>query len=331
MHAKVFFLTGIIFLLAGCGKNDRKEVDVSRIEISLSVQRLEDQLFACATEAEVLDFLDKNAPLAAVYFPDMAPERSAIAARLFQNISNPGLKDFKNQLDSIFRDFDRSVAGPLEEAFRHLKYYYPNAPVPKVRTMVTGFLGSDLFISDSLIVIGLDYFGGPRATFRPDVHNYQLTLYQKEYIAPSVMFFKAQGYNRLNPDDRSLLADMVWYGKNYEFVRHMMPATPDSLILGFSQENLSKAEVSQKDIWAHLAASKLLYEHVELKKQKYVGERPVTYEIGEDVPGGIGRWVGWRIVNRLFRENPEWTLQQVMSTDNARVILEESGYKGQRD
>ncbi len=320
-----------ILVLAGCGKNDKKEVDVSGITVSMPAERLEEELFACRTEAEVLDFLNKYPSLAMLYFPDLSMEKPLLAAKLYQNISNPVLRGFKSQLDSIFAGFDKSVALPLENAFRHLKYYYPDAQVPRVQTMVTGFLGSDLFISDSLIIIGLDYFGGTAARFRPDVHNYQLPRYQKEYIVPSIMFFEAQKYNRINPEDRTLLADMVWYGKNFGFVRYMMPATPDSLILGFSQQDLAKANVSQKDIWAHLTENKLLYEQVEQKKQKYVGERPTTFEIGEDVPGGIGRWVGWRIVSRLFTEHPDQTLQQVMVNDNARAILTESGYKGQRD
>lgn len=328
---RVILLLISILVLAGCGKNDKKEVDVSGITVPMQTERLENELFACETEADVLDFLNKYPSLAMLYFPDLSMEKPLLAAKLYQNISNPALRGFKSQLDSVFTGFDKSVATPLENAFRHLKYYYPEAPVPKIQTIVTGFLGSDLFISDSLIIIGLDYFGGPGVRFRPDVHNYQLPRYQKEYIAPSIMFFEAQKYNRLNPEDRSLLGDMIWYGKNFEFVRHMMPTTPDSLILGFSQQDLAKANVSQKDIWAHLTANKLLYENLELKKQKYVGERPVTFEIGEDVPGGIGRWVGWRIVSRLFTEHPDQTLQQVMANDNAREILTGSGYKGQRD
>lgn len=320
-----------LLIVTGCGKNSKKDVDVSEIAVSMPAERLEEELFACGTEADVLDFLNKHPSLAALYFPDLSMERPLLAAKLYQNISNPALRSFKSQLDSIFAGFNQSVASPLENAFRHIKYYYPDAPVPRVQTMVTGFLGKDLFISDSLIIIGLDYFGGPEARFRPDVHHYQLPRYQKECIAPSIIFFEAQKYNRLNPEDRTLLADMIWYGKNFEFVRHMMPSTPDSLILGFSQQDLSKANVSQKDIWAHLTENKLLYEQIEQKKQKYVGERPVTFEIGEDVPGGIGRWVGWRIVSRLFTEHPDLTLQEVMANDNARTILSESGYKGQRD
>lgn len=325
----VFFLAGCLLLLVSCGQNDRKDPDVSHIDISLPLERLEEQLFACRSEAEVAGFLEKNPAVAVLYFPDTDPGQ--LPAKLYQNISNPGLVAFKSQIDSIFSNADQTVRKPLEDAFRHLKYYYPDVRVPRVQTMVTGFLGRDLLISDSLIIVGLDYFGGPGARYRPDVHHYQLRPYEQHFIAPSIMFFIAQQYNRINPDDRTLLADMVWYGKNFEFTRRMMPLAPDSLILGFSQENLDKAEVSQKDIWAHLTSNKLLYEQTEQKRQKYVGERPLTFEIGEDVPGGIGRWVGWKIVDRLFQQHPEQTLQQIMSNDNAKKILEESGYKGLPD
>lgn len=326
-----FWLTALTLALAGCSESDRREVDIRDITVSMPVERLESRLFACTSEAQVLDFLEQNPALAAFYFPDFTGSKAELAGSLFQNITNPDLQNFKLQIDSVFNDFDKVVSAPLEKAFRHLRYYYPDAPVPRIQTIVTGFLGSDLLVTDSLVVIGLDYFGGPKARYRPDVHTYQLPRYEKHYIAPSILFFKAQRYNRMNPDDRTLLADMVWYGKNFEFVRHMMPQTPDSLILGFSQSDLSKADVSQQQIWGYLAANKLLYEYLELKKQKYVGERPFTFEIGEDVPGGIGRWVGWRIVNRLLKENPDITLQQVMDNENARKVLDLSGYKGQRD
>src|SRR5690606_6304933 len=103
------------------------------------------------------------------------------------------------------------------------------------------------------------------------------------------------------------------------------------LILGFSQEHLSKAVVSQTDIWAHFTTNRLLYEQVEQKKQKYVGERPITYEIVEDVPGGIGRWVGWRIVNRLLETNPEMSIKELMKNDHPRNIQEKPCYKAQRE
>ncbi len=219
----------------------------------------------------------------------------------------------------------------MTEAFRRIKYYYPDFQPPRVATIVTGFLGNDLYVSDSLIVIGLDYFGGPRARYRPNVYDYQLSRYQQAYLVPSILFIMSDQYVRIDPRDKTLLSDMVGYGKAFEFVKHTLPQTPDSLILDFGERDLSRTYNSQTQIWAFFIEGKLLYETTELTKQKYIGERPFTTEIGPGVPGGIGRWLGWRIVRSYLAEKPDVTLPELLKNPNAQQIFQESGYKGQKE
>jgi hypothetical protein len=314
-----------------CRDSSDKGPDLSSIQVEVAIVSLEDSLFACQSVEAVRQFLDLHPFLSQVYFPDIAPQDSSLAPVLYEHIRNPALRGFKRELDSLFSDKNQLLAKPLEEAFRHVTYYYPQFKVPQVVTMVTGFMGSDLYISDSLIIIGLDYFGGPDATYRPQVYDYQLGRYQKEYLVPSILFFMADQYTRMAPSDKTLLADMIGYGKSFEFVKHCAPQTPDSLILGFSEKNLARTYNSQTAIWAFVVENRLLYEKAQLIKQKYVGERPFTPEIGPDVPGGIGRWLGWRIVSRYMSENPDVTLPELMKNPNAQQILQQSGYKGQID
>jgi len=326
----IVFLS-FVGLIMSCNHSSDKEPNVDAIEIDVAVESLEDSLFACQSVEAVGHFLDRYPFLSQVYFPDAMPQNSSLAPVLYEHIRNSALQGFKTELDSLFSDKSEDLVQPLEVAFKHIKYYYPQFKVPRVVTMVTGFMGSDLYISDSLIIIGLDYFGGPQATYRPQVYDYQLRRYQKEYLVPSILFFMADRYNRMDPSDNTLLADMVGYGKSFEFVKHCVPETPDSLILGFSARNLERTYNSQTKIWAFVVENRLLYEKAGLVKQKYVGERPFTPEIGPDVPGGIGRWLGWRIVSRYLDEHPEVTLPELMRNPNAQQILQQSGYKGQID
>lgn len=327
----IYLILALALWVSGCNFSSEKSPDLQNIRADVTVESLEDALFACQSVAEVQLFLNQHPYLSQVYFPDVAPQDSTLAPVLYEHIRNPALRGFKNEVDSLFGDKNRELRQPLEEAFKHIKYYYPQFKVPRVVTMVTGFMGSDLYISDSLIIIGLDYFGGPQATYRPQVYDYQLGRYQQAYLVPSILFFMADRYNRTDPGDKTLLADMVGYGKSFEFVKHCAPQTPDSLILGFSEKNLTRTYNSQTQIWAFVVENRLLYEKAALVKQKYVGERPFTPEIGPDVPGGIGRWLGWRIVSRYMTENPEVTLPELMNNPNAQQILQQSGYKGQID
>ncbi|WP_247237726.1 gliding motility protein [Telluribacter sp. SYSU D00476] len=335
---QLLYLVLIISLvgMVGCNQLTEKGPDVSHIQANVSIQDLEDELFASQSVQDVENFLAKYPFLTKVYFTEVpsseaSPDKSSLAAQLYENIRNNALRGFKQQIDSIFTPKAQPLQEQLESAFRHVKYYYPDFTVPKVATIVTGFTGNDLYVSDSLIIIGLDYFGGERALYRPQVYNYQLRRYQPESIVPSILFFLADRYNQIAPDDRTLLADMVGYGKSFEFVKHMAPQAPDSLIIGFSEENLTRTYNSQTELWAFFVENKLLYETSDLKKQKYVGERPLTPEIGPEVPGGIGRWIGWRIVSQYRSKNPDITLPELMKIADARKILQDSGYKGQID
>ncbi|WP_353722860.1 gliding motility protein [Dyadobacter sp. 676] len=321
----------IAFLQFSCKTDQRKEADTSNIRFELVSKNLDEELFSCKSVEEVQKFLDSHPYLAQVYFTDAPVEPAKLAAHLFTILQNPDLQAFRAQLDSVIGDRKIRILNPLTDAFKQIKAYYPGFPVPEVQFIITGFTGSDLYISDSLIIVGLDYFGGPAARYRPNVYDYQLRRYQREYIVPSIVFFESNKYNRMNPDDKSLLSDMIGYGKGYEFVKQIMPQTPDSLIIGYSDSDLRKTYNSQTDIWAYFIASKLLYEKSDLKKRKFIDDRPFTTEIGNKVPGAIGRWVGWRIVSRFMVENPDVSLTELMEIDNAGRILQESGYKGQTD
>jgi hypothetical protein len=334
LYIRTLLITGCFVLSFLACKTDSKNESASDsglVEVKVYAENLDEALFACKSVQEVQSFLDKHPYLSDWYFTDAPVSKAQLPAHLFQILQNKDFRAFKVQLDSIIGDRNVSIINPLKESFQQIAKYYPDFKAPEIKFMVTGFAGNDLYISDSLIVIGLDYFGGPKAMYRPDVYDYQLKRYQKEYIVPSIIFFMSNKYNHVNASDRTLLADMIGYGKGYEFVKQVMPNTPDSLILGYSEESLTRTYNSQQDIWTFFVANKLLYENTDLKKQKFIGERPFTTEIGNEVPGGIGRWIGWRIVSRYMAENSNVTLPELMKNDNAANILQASGYKGQKD
>lgn len=299
-------------------------------EVPLTVRRLEKEIFA-AKSSKDLEGLIQNNPFLKDYFgiPKGAPD-SLITSQLFSNINSPALEQFNQDLQKEFGDLE-TIKPQLQAAFAQIQSNYPDFKIPQIITTVTGFMGSDLYVSDSVIVIGLDYFGGPKAKYRPQLYDYQLRRYQKEYIVPAILFFISQKYNKVPVEDQTLLADMIWYGKGFEFVKHLAPETADSLIIGYSQAQLDDVYASQQDIWAYLLDRKSLFETRDAEKERFMGERPATVEISQYCPGAIGRWVGWRIVSRYLQEKPNTKLTELMAMTNVRQLLEESKYKGQKE
>ncbi|GAB3779114.1 hypothetical protein GCM10028818_29340 [Spirosoma horti] len=309
--------------MSSCTKNE----DVTLI-------RLDQQLFSSKSPDSIRALLNQNQGISQLYFnANGAGNDTTLVRDLTNRVNNPALNEFNNQIQAEFGDMT-DLKKQLAEAFTAIKKNFPDFKAPKVVTLVTGFLGPDLVVSDSLIVIGIDYFAGPKAKYRPpgqEFPQYILRRYQKEYIVPAIIFAISDKYNAANRADQTMLADMVYYGKGYVFTKTMLPEVADSLVIGYSDKQLTQTFNAQDVVWAHFIDNQLLYQTSPAIKQRYLNERPFTAEIGQACPGAIGRWVGWRIVGRYHDEHSSVGIAELMRTADARLIFEQSGYKGQKE
>jgi hypothetical protein len=107
-----------------------------------------------------------------------------------------------------------------------------------------------------------------------------------------------------------------------------MPCTPDSLIIWYTEKELQDVNNNQHIIWATFLQNKLLFETSHIQKEKFLGERPNTYEISSICPGRIGAWVGWEIVRKYARDHPDTSLQEILQNENALQLFNASNYKG---
>jgi len=213
-------------------------------------------------------------------------------------------------------------------AFTNLKYYYPEIRLPRIETVITG-LESDLFVSDTLIIVGLDYYLGAGAKYRPNMYEYMLRRYKKDFVVPSAMLLYGidSRINIVDQKDKSVLADMVAYGKAYYFAKQMLPCVADSVFIGYSAEEIEGARENQNLIWKRMVQDEVFFNTTQQIKQKYISERPKTYEVGDQCPGRIGAWVGWQIVDAYSKRNPKVSLPEFMRTSDAQLIFKGSKYR----
>ena len=323
----IAFVSMVALALIGCGKTcdfpDNLDVPEIRIE------RLEDQLFEMNLQSEVLEFLNNNPVLKKEFLgSDQYPSDSILAGVLLNRLQNPFIDTLRAESSEVFDDM-ADIKEELGRALAYLKSYYPDAKVPKIQTMVTGFGTSEMYVSDSLIIIGLDYYIGKEASFRPNEYpTYILNRYQKPYIVPAIMLLLSENYVNTDYNDNTMLADMLYYGKKYHFTKSMMPCTPDSLIIWYSEKEISDITENQHIIWGTFLQNELLFETNHITKKKFMGERPNTYEISAVCPGRIGAWVGWEILKKYASDHPEVSLQQLLNQSDALQLFNDSNYKG---
>ncbi len=334
MRSGLFLMVVGVFLYA-CTTDEEKGCafvpDTSGIALNVRYESLENSLPAIQTKADLARFMTAHPGARELFFSRPSyPDDSTFINRLFQKFSNPHIDTLLQETHRVFGNGEMLKA-EFQNAFANLKYYYPDFNPPRVETLISG-LESDLFVTDTVIYVSLDYFLGPGAKYRPNnMYAYMLRRYTKDFIVPSVMLLTGvdSRFNKNSADDKSVLAEMIAYGKAYYFAKSMMPCTADSLLLGYSTREMEGSLAFENLIWSRLVQDEVLFSTSHLVKQKYLAERPKTVEVGEECPGRIAQWVGWRIVESYMREHPGTTLPELMTMDDAGKLFRESGYKPQ--
>ncbi len=311
-------------LFSSCSPETCRD-SVAPVSVKLEVERLEEKLFQARTAKEVELFLSENREFSDFFLDaNQYPSDSILATRVFTLISNPSIDTLFLESLQAFNAFDEMV-DQIEQAIGRLKYYYPETTTPKIQTVVTG-LYKDLFISNNYIMIGMDFFIGENASYKPlDIPNYILRRYNSEHLPSIIVKFISSQYAAQGKGE-SMLTEMIDFGKAYYLLSKIMPCTPERILIGYTKEEWNDTFEYESIIWANFIQNELLYETSHLVKQKFLAERPNVYEIGDKCPGRIGAWLGWQIVN-AYAEKTGVTVQQLMAETDHNKIFTQSGYK----
>lgn len=322
----------LLLVLAGCGKENENCVyipDTSGINVSVEIERLEDIIPAFRSKEELVQFFT-NYPVVRDHFFMRRdyPNDSIFINELYTKMTHPSIDTLHAEVRRTFGDLS-ALKDEFQRAFTNLKFYYPDFVPPKVQTVISGFQAADLLITDSLIIVGLDYYLGPEGKYRPQVYDYQLSRYEPDDIVPSCLLVYGikDRFNQSDLSNRAALADIVAYGKAFYFAKHMLPCVPDSVFLWYTAEEIQGAFDNQKLIWYRFVEDEVLYSTSHIVKQKFLMDRPKTVEVGDKCPGRIGQWVGWQIVKKYMETHPETSLPDLMQISDAQKLFKESRYK----
>jgi hypothetical protein len=339
------FLPAIIVLCFGCGHHANKP-DVSNVKVDVPVLRFEKDLFSIDTTQMVpaLMQLQKKYPS---FLPIFLNSILAIDPRQDTGYQFRELRRFIRQnyfvYDSALKVYPNLDAfqKDITEAFKYVKYYYPQYPVPKVISLVGPIDAlakmNDMYIPDFLgkdfLGVSLQFYLGKNFSIYNN-NDYQLNIvpafrsrrFQREYMVADAMQLVADDIYPDTSTTQPMIARMVEKGKQWYMMQHFMPDAPDSIITGFTGNQLQWTRSNEGNAWAFLIKNEDIYTVNPEAIQTYLGEAPFTQGMPESSPGNIGQWIGWRIVQAFAEKNAGLSLQQVLATP-ARKIFEESKYR----
>ena len=324
---------GVSLGLGACksGSDDSCRADAASDAppVALRVQHLESAFFKIKTAADARQFMNAYPAFSRYYLQRQPANEKDLEGGLPQLATNAALQQVGRETAAAFPD-SAAFSHELGELFRRVHHFFPDFRVPPTATYVSGFLNKDIYVNDSLLVISLDWFAGPKASKRPDLPQYILRRYTPQGLMPLLAQNISSKYNRHELTANTTLDAMVHAGKALYFASQMLPCTPDSLLMGYTKREIIGLEANEPKVWGHFLENNLLYSTTPFLLQKYVGERPNVPEIDKTCPGRVGQWVGLQIVRKYVAVHPEVSLARLMAEKDAQRILNESHYRPKR-
>ena len=326
---KTVLFTALIALSA-CRSDKGKNIpDVSDIQVVLDIQRFEQDLMALDTNDLQMAkaALEETYP---VFFKDLYLGKILPVLQqpeVFEAfVKSPGIRHLTDTVQQVYGDFSVERAR-LEDAFRFYKFYFPEREIPQVVTFISEY-SYGVFTYDDMLGIGLDFFLGENyplydPSFFP---RYIRRTMNREHLVSRAMEAIANDLVG-NPKGEKLLDLMLTNGKILYVLDCLLPYTPDSIKLGYTQKQVQWCQDNELQMWAHFLHEDLLYSTKFNDIRKLVDHSPNSPGMPPEAPGRTANWMGWQIVKAYMKRHPKTTLPQLIALSDAQEILNKSKYK----
>ena len=313
-----------LILFAGCSY-DNCNIKTNESLKQITVQNLIPDIYSVNNLSGFNSFLLENKN---VLYPFYEVEDTSF---LFDKVANAFTLIDNVYFDSLYNDVNTHFENPLnlfyplDNSFTKFNQQSNYKLSPNITILISGFF-NDVIVDKENIVIGLDYFLPKTNKYKPrDLPSYILDRYSPEHINSISLSSYLSQFNLINESDLTMINEMISFGKLYYVVSKLLPCTEQRIILGYSEKEFELVNKNEAFIYSFFLQNELLFEESNLINQKYLSERPSTFEISQSVPGRIGRWLGWRIVSS-FMDSSTYTLEELLKEDDYKNIFYNSNY-----
>ena len=84
---------------------------------------------------------------------------------------------------------------------------------------------------------------------------------------------------------------------------------------------------NEKEIWAFFIDGEGLYKNQLMDYRKFIDDAPTTMGMPQGAPDRVGKWMGYQIVKKFMKENPDMSFQELINIESGQEVLKASKYK----
>jgi len=317
----VLLLFVLIFTLS-CKNENQLENDIANINLDIKVERF-DKLVA---EASLNDFSKLHQA-----YPFMFSKNDTDSTWIETKSDTLQLQIF-SEVNKVFPNFDETE-GEMESLFNHIKYYFPEFNSPRVIT-TTSYVDykNKVIVTDTIAIVAIDTYLGNNHKFYGGIQKFIRDNLKKEQIVVDMAGEYARKYI-YQKQNKTLLDEMVYYGKQLYFKDVTIPFKSEAERIGYSQEQLDWALANESLIWRYFVERELLFSTDSKLPSRFINPGPFSKfyleGIDSESPARLGRYIGWQIV-RTYMKNNDVSLKDLLTMPTEEVF-NKSKFKPRRN
>jgi hypothetical protein len=244
-------------------------------------------------------------------------------------VTDPYVNEWYDRVEQVYNDERRSgLQHQLQDGLKRAKVLLQIDPPKEVVVYISG-LRSDVLIDETMLGVSLDRFLGAdyeRYQQVQDLQQYQVSRMDPAYLNSYLIQCWLLSTYAQNYEFSTLLDFMIVHGRVQYASSKLLPEVSAHWNHGYSPSQLKWCEENEFQVYAHFVEQELFYSKEEVKIQKYIGEGPFTSGFPRESPGGVGIWLGYKIVESYINHQ-DVSLAELMSKSDSQEIFEKSGYK----
>ena len=210
----------------------------------------------------------------------------------------------------------------IAAAFKRFHFYFPTYSLPKQLIYFIGPLETygNVVTKDGL-AIGLQlYLGASSSWYYSEQVNAIYPTYISRQFAPEYIVVNSiqnilNDYDPIVMNGKQLIEQMIEIGKRQYIVGQCLPNASDTLLLGFTGNQLKAIEDNKGDIWTFLSSQNRLFSVDPNLTSAILTEAPYNDYFGEEIPGNVGKYIGYSIVKSWMHQ------QKGKSSNNLNQLL----------
>ncbi len=235
-------------------------------------------------------------------------------------------KDFAKSISLIqqnYQEFD-DFSLELSDAFVNYKKFFPSKKAPKLVTYFGAF-NFPVAVNENTLAIGLEMFLEP--SFYKDL-SYKYPPYMHHQFSSEFMICTAM-YQWLKSEfviDRGgFLQNIIYQGK-LKYILSNVLDKEEHVVMQYTPDQLQWCYSNEFPIWNFLISKGLLFSNDRFEIEKYINPAPSSKGMPNS-PGQVVNWVGYQIVKKFMKNNPDLSLEELMLIKDPQYILQQSKYK----